>query len=177
MKKPQDGYRIGDLASMFGLTARTIRYYEELGLLKSSDRNEGIHRRYPARNIASLKRIRGLKDRGLSLLEIREYFESFELDPSGAACRALLARKYEEMMEEERATMEAARLRLEELSAQAERLKVLDPSLNCPGSDCFACPGAPYCKDESCGGVSCVDASCKDDRVQATEDLGLDGKS
>jgi DNA-binding transcriptional MerR regulator len=172
MKKSQDGYRIGDLASMFGLTARTVRYYEELGLLRSSDRNEGIHRRYPARNVSSLKRIRSLKDLGLSLLEIREYFESSERDPSGSACRALLARKYEEMMGEERARMEAARRRLEELSAQAELLKNLDPSLNCPGSDCVGCPAAPSCRDEST-----KDESRGDESSQAAGELNSDGRA
>lgn len=39
-------YRIGELASMFGVTGRTIRYYEELGLLEASDREEGAHRKY-----------------------------------------------------------------------------------------------------------------------------------
>ena len=167
MKKSQGGYRIGDLASMFGLTARTIRYYEELGLLRSSDRNEGIHRRYPARNLSFLKRIRNLKDLGLSLLEIKEYFDLAACDPSGGQCRALLARKYEEMMEAERAAMEAARFRLEEVSARAERLRGLDPFFNCPGSDCPGCAAAASCKDES----------CRDEASQADEDRVLAGKS
>ena len=167
MKKSQGGYRIGDLASMFGLTARTIRYYEELGLLRSSDRNEGIHRRYPARNLSFLKRIRNLKDLGLSLLEIKEYFDLAARDPSGGECRALLARKYEEMMEAERSAMEAARLRLEEVSARAERLRGLDPFFNCPGSDCPGCAAAASCKDEA----------CRDEAGQADEDLVLAGKS
>ncbi|MCX7026190.1 MAG: MerR family transcriptional regulator [Spirochaetes bacterium] len=147
MKKPQGGYRIGDLASMFGLTARTVRYYEELGLLKSSDRNEGIHRRYPARNLSSLKRIKNLKALGLSLMEIKEFFDLAERDPSGGLCKALLVRKYDEMMDQERNAMEEARHRLEELSARAERVKETAPFLNCPGSDCEDCPAADYCQD------------------------------
>ena len=149
MKKAQGGYRIGDLASMFGLTARTIRYYEELGLLRSSDRNEGIHRRYPARNLSSLKRIKNLKALGLSLVEIKEYFDLAGSDPSGGGCKALLSRKYEEMMEGERTAMEAASRRLGELSAQAERLKGLDPFFNCPGSDCEGCAASESCRDDS----------------------------
>jgi DNA-binding transcriptional MerR regulator len=148
MKKAQGGYRIGDLASLFGLTARTVRYYEELGLLKSSDRNEGIHRRYPAKNLSSLKRIKNLKALGLSLMEIKEFFDFAESDPSGGRCKALLARKYEEMMEGEKAAMEAARLRLEELSARAERLKGLDPFFNCPGTDCEGCPASESCRED-----------------------------
>jgi DNA-binding transcriptional MerR regulator len=149
MKKAQGGYRIGDLASMFDLTARTVRYYEELGLLKSSDRNEGIHRRYPAKNLSSLRRIMDLKALGLSLMEIKEFFDLAEGDPSGGRCKALLAKKYEEMMEGEREAMEAARLRLAELSAQAERLKGIDPFFTCPGSDCEGCAAAESCREES----------------------------
>ena len=177
MKKSLDGYRIGDLASMFGLTARTIRYYEELGLLKSNDRNEGIHRRYPARNLSFLKRIRNLKEMGLSLQEIKEYFDLAELDSSGGSCRALLGRKYEEMMKYERAAMEAARLRLEEISIQAERLKGLDPFFNCPGSDCALCAAAPSCKDEPCKDGSCKDESCGDRAPRAAEDRAPAEKS
>ena len=147
MKKAEDGYRIGDLASMFGLTARTVRYYEELGLLKSSDRNEGIHRRYPDKNIALLKRIKNLKTQGLSLGEIKEFFDLAEQDLSGELCKVLLIGKYEGMMRDERAAMDAARLRLDELSARAEKLKGRDPFFSCPGPDCEGCEAYDSCKD------------------------------
>ncbi|MDP3177748.1 MAG: MerR family transcriptional regulator, partial [Spirochaetaceae bacterium] len=53
-------YRIGELAALFGVTGRTIRYYEELGLLDASEREGGEHRRYDERNAVYLKRIQQL---------------------------------------------------------------------------------------------------------------------
>ncbi len=54
------GYRIGEVAERVGITTRTIRYYEELGLLGTlADRSKGTHRLYsrggrsPARRSSS----------------------------------------------------------------------------------------------------------------------------
>lgn len=65
-------YRIGELAQRVGLTERTIRYYEELGLLESVKRLEGGTRVYTDDDVRRLKFIRKLKALGLSLEEMRE---------------------------------------------------------------------------------------------------------
>ena len=39
-------YRIGDLAKLTGTTPRTIRYYEEIGLLEPGGREPGAHRTF-----------------------------------------------------------------------------------------------------------------------------------
>lgn len=65
-------YRIGELASRVGLTERTIRYYEELGLLESVKRLDGGTRVYTDDDIRRLKFIRKLKTLGLSLQEMLE---------------------------------------------------------------------------------------------------------
>jgi hypothetical protein len=69
MESEEEGrtYRIGELASLFGVTGRTIRYYEELGLLEAAGRQDGAHRKYHERNAVYLKRIQQLKDYGLTL--------------------------------------------------------------------------------------------------------------
>lgn len=123
MKKQGEGYKIGDLASMFGLTARTIRYYEELGLLKSNDRVEGLHRRYPEKNIEYLKRIKQLKTYELSLGEIKEYFDLAERDATGDLCRKLLIRKFEEKMILERAAIAEGQKRVDILAQQVRLLE------------------------------------------------------
>ncbi len=66
------GYRIGELASRLGLTGRTIRYYEELGLLESVKRLEGGMRVYTEDDVRRLRFIRKLKVLGLSLQEMLE---------------------------------------------------------------------------------------------------------
>ena len=65
-------YRIGELAAQVGMTERTIRYYEELGLLDSVKRLEGGTRVYTDDDVRRLKFIRKLKVLGLSLQEMRE---------------------------------------------------------------------------------------------------------
>ncbi len=65
-------YRIGELAARVGLTERTIRYYEELGLLESVKRLEGGVRVYTDDDVRRLRYIRKLKTLGLSLQEMAE---------------------------------------------------------------------------------------------------------
>jgi DNA-binding transcriptional MerR regulator len=66
--------RIGELARLAGTTPRTVRYYEEIGLLAPSDeRDAGAHRTYGEPDLARLREILRLKSLlGLSLDELRE---------------------------------------------------------------------------------------------------------
>lgn len=65
-------YRIGELAAKVGLTERTIRYYEELGLLESVKRLDGGVRTYTDDDVRRLKYIGKLKMLGLTLQEMLE---------------------------------------------------------------------------------------------------------
>jgi DNA-binding transcriptional MerR regulator len=65
-------YRIGELAAKIGLTERTIRYYEERGLLESVKRLDGGQRVYTDDDVRRLKFIQKLKVLGLSLAEMQE---------------------------------------------------------------------------------------------------------
>ncbi|MGH2492601.1 MAG: MerR family transcriptional regulator [Candidatus Limnocylindria bacterium] len=65
-------YRIGELAAKVGLTERTIRYYEELGLLESVKRLDGGVRVYTDHDVRRLKYIGKLKMLGLTLQEMLE---------------------------------------------------------------------------------------------------------
>ena len=66
--------RIGELAREAGTTPRTVRYYEEIGLLPAVDsRSAGAHREYGSADLERLLEILRLKDLlGLSLDELRE---------------------------------------------------------------------------------------------------------
>ena len=145
MKSRDDSLKIGDLASMFGMTARSIRYYEELGLLKSNDRTEGIHRRYPGKNVIYLKRIKQLKAYGLSLGEIKEFFDLAEADPSGERCKEMLVRTYEARIRAEEESIAAAKARLDELARQADLVRAAGSFFSCPGEDCAGCPEGEFC--------------------------------
>jgi DNA-binding transcriptional MerR regulator len=64
--------RIGEIAERSGVTPRTIRYYEELGLLPRGDRQHGKHRVYTESDVERLRELTRLRDLlGLSLDELR----------------------------------------------------------------------------------------------------------
>jgi DNA-binding transcriptional MerR regulator len=65
-------YRIGELSAKVGLTERTIRYYEERGLLESVKRLDGGQRVYTDDDVRRLKFIQKLKVLGLTLAEMQE---------------------------------------------------------------------------------------------------------
>ena len=71
------GLRIGELAQRVGLTERTIRYYEELGLLDSVKRLEGGQRVYTDDDVRRLRFVQRLKTLGLSLQEMLELERSY----------------------------------------------------------------------------------------------------
>jgi MerR family transcriptional regulator, repressor of the yfmOP operon len=66
--------RIGDVARTVGTTPRTIRYYEEIGLLEAAgERPSGAHREYTDADVERLREILRLKELlGVSLDELRE---------------------------------------------------------------------------------------------------------
>jgi MerR family transcriptional regulator, repressor of the yfmOP operon len=64
--------RIGEIADRSGVTPRTIRYYEELGLLPRSERAQGKHRVYTEADVERISELTRLRDLlGLSLDELR----------------------------------------------------------------------------------------------------------
>src|SRR5579884_3826940 len=70
-------YSIEQVASITGLTKRTLRYYEEVGLLPPTDRTESNYRRYSDEDIQRLEQIKKLSDLiGFSLADIREILEA-----------------------------------------------------------------------------------------------------
>jgi DNA-binding transcriptional MerR regulator len=66
--------QIGDLANRAGVTARTIRYYEELGLIEPEERTGGGFRLYSDAQLRRLKIIQSLKELGFDLERIRDLF-------------------------------------------------------------------------------------------------------
>ncbi len=66
--------RIGDVAKLTGTTARTLRYYEEIGLLPGAEAREaGRHRSYTQADVDRVREVLRLRDLlGVSLDELRE---------------------------------------------------------------------------------------------------------
>jgi DNA-binding transcriptional MerR regulator len=72
-------YQIGELANILELSPRTIRYYEEIGLLNSVKRVEGGKRIYTDRDFQRLKFITRLKHLGLTLSEMLELEDIYQI--------------------------------------------------------------------------------------------------
>jgi MerR family transcriptional regulator, repressor of the yfmOP operon len=74
MSATVSGLRIGEVARRVGTTPRTIRYYEEIGLLPAEgDRESGRHRVYTERDVERLREALRLKELlGVSLDELKE---------------------------------------------------------------------------------------------------------
>ncbi len=72
--------RIGDVAKLTGTTARTLRYYEEIGLLPGiEDREAGRHRSYTQADVDRVREVLRLRDLlGVSLDELRELLAAEE---------------------------------------------------------------------------------------------------
>jgi len=68
--------RVQEAAAEAGLTSRSVRYYEEVGLLRPAARSEGDYRLYDATDVERLRFIKGLRDdAGFSLAEIAQLLE------------------------------------------------------------------------------------------------------
>lgn len=71
---------IGELAKRLGVTTRTIRYYEEIGLMKLHKRPEGSPRHYNKQDVLRLKFILKLKNLGIGLKEMQDLAENYDLN-------------------------------------------------------------------------------------------------
>ena len=125
--------RIQEVAADTGLTARSIRYYEEVGLLEPAARSEGDYRLYDADDLERLRFIKGLRDdAGFSLAEIgqilgdeaartrnRERFRSTD-DP---AERKAVLRDGMARIDRQIATLRAKIDRVESMIAEAKARK------------------------------------------------------
>jgi MerR family transcriptional regulator, repressor of the yfmOP operon len=97
--------RIGEVAERSGVTPRTIRYYEEIGLLTGGKRRKGEHRVYDDADVERLQELTRLRDLlNLSLDELKELVEAEE-------ARAVLRR------------------RLKETDSDDERVKIIEAAL------------------------------------------------
>ncbi|MBW4649673.1 MAG: MerR family transcriptional regulator [Kastovskya adunca ATA6-11-RM4] len=74
--------RIGELAHKAGVTPRTVRYYEKLGLISPSEREGKGFRYYSEAELAKLRKIDALQSLGLSLEEIGSILDLFFEEPT-----------------------------------------------------------------------------------------------
>jgi MerR family transcriptional regulator, repressor of the yfmOP operon len=137
-ERPADteaGLRIGDAAARAGVSARTLRYYEELGLLTPSGYTAGGERRYSQSDLAALEHILELREvLGMNLEEVKGFMESeSRLDEVRAAYRAKKGERSAPARAQQRALlMEAMDLNeqlAEQLNAKLARMDAFRSNL------------------------------------------------
>ncbi|HOI64897.1 MAG TPA: effector binding domain-containing protein [Mesotoga sp.] len=72
--------KIGEVASAFDVSCRTLRYYEEIGLLKSFRNEESLYRYYDEASLKKLEEILFLKSLGLSMKEILKVLTMYDVE-------------------------------------------------------------------------------------------------
>ena len=82
MKTGEKELSIGELSQKLEMSQRTIRYYEEIGLLNSVKRVEGGRRVFTNADLSRLKLIKRLKTMGMTLSEMQELEEMWAYDRS-----------------------------------------------------------------------------------------------
>lgn len=110
-------FQIGEVADTVGLSLRTIRYYEEIGLVAPSGRTEGGFRLYTDSDIERLHLVKALKPIGMSLETMGRLLEAVDRVARGDARRS---RDAESKLDE---VLTVANERCDELEERLERAR------------------------------------------------------
>ncbi|MFD0554779.1 MerR family transcriptional regulator [Streptomyces rectiviolaceus] len=110
--------QIGEVAARTELSLRTIRHYEDTGLVIPSARSQGGFRLYTEADVARLMVIRRMKPLGFTLDEMRDLLVTTDRLDSGDE---LSAAEREELVERVRGFEQATQQRVRDLRTQLER--------------------------------------------------------
>ncbi|MGP5218111.1 MerR family transcriptional regulator [Arthrobacter rhombi] len=112
---------IGELAERTGLSLRTIRHYDDVGLLPASARTDGGFRVFTETDVDRLTHIKAMKPLGFSLEEITELLSIVE-EPSPGAQRVERARHFLDRTRHEREKLARYLAQADELITELEGL-------------------------------------------------------
>lgn len=82
-------FHINEFKKLSGVSVRTLRYYDKIGLLKPVSKTEGGHRLYSNNELKKLQQIQFLKTIGFQLSEIKMMLESEEWDWSNSLMKQI----------------------------------------------------------------------------------------
>ncbi|MFD7321651.1 heavy metal-responsive transcriptional regulator [Streptomyces sp. NPDC059875] len=125
--------RIGELATKAGLSTKTIRFYEEAGLLPAPPRTAGGYRDYPEQAATRLSFVRDAQAAGLTLAEIRSVLALRDSGQAPCAQVSTLIDQHLAAIEHRMTELREARDALREL---AHRAAVTDPDTCTDGDIC-----------------------------------------
>lgn len=130
---------IGQVSKHANVTNRTLRYYEELGLISPTKRGGNGYRYYDMSHVRRIQTIKLLQESGLELKEIAAAI-SPQLDPSGKVTYRgqQLAEKVHVALLSQRQAIEDRKLTLDKaIKGLDETLKQLETCFNCERSSCL----------------------------------------
>ncbi|WP_114764829.1 Cu(I)-responsive transcriptional regulator [Vibrio rhodolitus] len=119
---------IGEVATLTGLSSKSIRLYEDKGIITPPHRSESGYREYAAQHLQELNLVSRAKNAGFSLIECKEFVQ--------------LARNPERKSSEVKAK---AQEKLQEVELKIRQLKEIEHQLKqwiaaCPGDSSSCCP-------------------------------------
>ncbi|WP_243373363.1 MerR family transcriptional regulator [Geotalea sp. SG265] len=77
LKAGEEVVSIGELAKIYGLTTRTLRYWEEVGIIESVQRQDGATRGFTPYYVRRIKFILKLKELGLTIREMQDLYSAY----------------------------------------------------------------------------------------------------
>jgi DNA-binding transcriptional MerR regulator len=110
----QSSFTIGDLAREFGVTHRTLRFYEDKGLI--GPRRDGLNRIYSRRDRSRIRLVILGKKVGFSLAEIKEMLASYDLKDGHASQLKLALARFSQQIEALRQKKQDIEQAIEELT-------------------------------------------------------------
>jgi DNA-binding transcriptional MerR regulator len=116
--------KIGELAESVGVSAKTVRYYESIGLLAEPERTASNYRDYEDAAAERLRFIRDSQAAGLTLAEVGSILEMKDAGQSTCGHTRDLVHRHLAEIDQQIATLEAQRL---EMIALAARADAVDP--------------------------------------------------
>ncbi len=118
-----DGFlTTGDMARLSGSTLRTVRFYEEAGILHPLQRTEGGHRLFAEAELRRLELVTDLRAAGFSLEEIREVLEAKQRSSSGSEAARELVRRLDRQLKRMRRRLAVLERLVHELEATRQAL-------------------------------------------------------
>jgi DNA-binding transcriptional MerR regulator len=115
--------QIGQVAERVGLSLRTVRYYEEVGLLTPTTRSAGGFRLYAEEQVERLRILKGMKPFGLTLEEIRALMELFDRSEDAARLSPEAGEAIAAALDAFAARAAERARKLEQHQAEVERLR------------------------------------------------------
>ncbi|MGD9580205.1 MAG: MerR family transcriptional regulator [Vampirovibrionia bacterium] len=140
-------YKIGQIANKANVTLRTVRYYEELGLIKPVERTQANYRLYSENVVKAIKLIKNLQDLGFTLEKIQELFLSLESDDNSSVATLNTTR---EILNAEKQKIKEKLIHYQSLSDDIDfSLSIIESCFKCREQRGIHAPCKPGCENSS----------------------------